>query len=210
MHVLDPYRTSVPSATETAPCHACPLCRLRGALLRVRLRTVVVAALAMAFLAVNGATAVVAFASMRLSQQMLALASAVAREPARVSPPSTQASQPAVECTAPGIERLTATSFNVAPWVVERTLEEIAGHMHATRIVPGDDAWDRRIVDVTEGSWLDRLGFRNGDVLLGVNRLDVSTPQQALAVYAQLRAAHDFTVDVGRAGMLRTVSYHVR
>jgi hypothetical protein len=73
-----PYRTA-PPAESTARDHGCPLCRARAALAQVRLRSVLIVGSAIAFLMLNGASALVAMSSARLAEKMLSAATALDR-----------------------------------------------------------------------------------------------------------------------------------
>ncbi len=73
-----PYRTA-PPAESTARDHGCPLCRARAALAQVRLRSVLIVGSAVAFLMLNGASALVAMSSARLAEKMLSAATALDR-----------------------------------------------------------------------------------------------------------------------------------
>ena len=85
---------------------------------------------------------------------------------------------------------------------------ELAGHVRATRTREGRPA--AQLVRVTPGSILSQAGFAEGDLLLGVDGRDMSTPERALPVMIELRRASRFGVDVERGGRRFTLGFSIR
>jgi general secretion pathway protein C len=67
-----------------------------------------------------------------------------------------------------------------------------------------------KIYSVRAGSWLDRLGVRNGDRFESVNGYDLTTPDQALLAYMALRNEARFVVRIVRRGEPQTLSFEIR
>jgi general secretion pathway protein C len=63
---------------------------------------------------------------------------------------------------------------------------------------------------VRPGSWLDRLGLRNGDTLESVNGYELTTAAQALLAYMSLRNETRFAVRIVRRGLPQTLSFEIR
>ncbi len=102
MTMHHPYRTS-PSADATSSVpschHTCLRCEARSMLAQVPLRTVLVGGLAMAFMMVNIAAAVVTLATARLTQKMLATGTIL--DGASHAKPNKKAPAAAKEASAP-------------------------------------------------------------------------------------------------------------
>lgn len=57
-----------------------------------------------------------------------------------------------------------------------------------------------KLYAIRPSSLYARLGFANGDTVLRVNGMDVSTPDKALEVYTKIREAKALTIDIERTG----------
>jgi general secretion pathway protein C len=66
------------------------------------------------------------------------------------------------------------------------------------------------IVAIPAGSPLAQLGFHDGDVIRGVNGMDVSTPESAVGIYTQLKSTTQFTIDLDRAGESMQLTIDIR
>lgn len=86
---------------------------------------------------------------------------------------------------------------------IDRTLENQAELMRSARIVPEAENGHTigvKLFGVRPGTLLGQLGFQNGDSLRTVEGYPVSNPEKALEVYARLRNARDYHVEVVRYG----------
>lgn len=92
--------------------------------------------------------------------------------------------------------------------VVFARQRELASHARPARASDGRPA--AQLVRVTPGSLLHQAGFADGDLLLGVDGRDMSTPEGALAALVALRKANRFEVDVERGGRRLTLGFRVR
>jgi general secretion pathway protein C len=63
-----------------------------------------------------------------------------------------------------------------------------------------------RLYLIRHGSLLERFGLENGDLVRGINGMDVPTPDRVLEIYNQLRSANRFTIDVDRRGTPMQIS----
>ncbi len=59
-------------------------------------------------------------------------------------------------------------------------------------------------------SVLTTLGFRNGDTLETINGYELTSPENALVAYMQLRNATEFAVRIVRHGEPLTLTYEIR
>ncbi len=55
-----------------------------------------------------------------------------------------------------------------------------------------------------------RMGLRNGDVITGVNGRDISTVDDALGFYENLKSADDVKLNLKRGGRQRTIEYSIK
>jgi len=111
-----------------------------------------------------------------------------------------------IHCSAPG-------HCVVRRALVDRMLADNEELANAARIVPsvvdGKPA-GFKVYAVRPGSWLDRLGLRNGDTLESVNGYELATAEQALLAYMSLRNETRFAVRIVRRGLPQTLSFEIR
>lgn len=99
-------------------------------------------------------------------------------------------------------------------YIVSRSfLERIAGpHQPEGRAVPHEQngiAFGMRIYGLRRRGELEQLGFRNGDVVLRMNGISVSSAQALGELAASIQSSTVFAVDVLRAGRVMTLRYTV-
>ena len=102
-----------------------------------------------------------------------------------------------------GIQRVSATEFNIDRGVVDKILENQAELMRQARIVPEQEngkVVGIRLFGVRPDTLLGTLGMENGDRLQTINGFDMASPEKALEAYARLRTADHLTVSVNREG----------
>jgi general secretion pathway protein C len=111
-----------------------------------------------------------------------------------------------IHCSAPG-------RCIVRRALVDRMLADNEQLASAARIVPSvidGKPVGFKLYAVRPGSWLDRLGVRNGDTLESVNGYELATPAQALLAYTILRNETRFAVRIVRRGQPQTLSFEIR
>ncbi len=64
--------------------------------------------------------------------------------------------------------------------------------------------------EVKSGGIYDQLGLKNGDVLLSVNRYDITNPETGLQAFTALRGVNDLQLDILRGGTKVTLNYQMR
>ncbi len=112
-----------------------------------------------------------------------------------------------------GIQKVSATEFNVDRGVVDRILENQADLMRQARIVPEQENGRMvgiRLFGVRPETLLGVLGMENGDRLLRFNGFDVTSPEKALEAYARLRTSDHLTVQVNRKGTNMNLDYNIK
>jgi general secretion pathway protein C len=101
----------------------------------------------------------------------------------------------------------------VARAFVEKMLADPDQLATTVRIVPSlvDGKPDGfKLYAMKPNSVWTRLGLANGDTVQTVNGYDVSSPENALLAFMQLRNATDFAVRIVRHGEPLTLNYEIR
>lgn len=105
-----------------------------------------------------------------------------------------------------------------APLIVAREdIEEATQDMNKlltqARLVPnftGGVADGFRIFSIVPASLFEKVGLKNGDILHGINGVELKDPEKALQVYQLLKDNDRFVIDLMRAGQKMTLNYEVR
>ncbi|MGH7271563.1 MAG: type II secretion system protein GspC [Polyangiaceae bacterium] len=112
-----------------------------------------------------------------------------------------------------GIQRVSATEFNIDRGVVDKILENQADLMRQARIVPEQEngkVVGIRLFGVRPDTLLGVLGMENGDRLEKINGFDMASPEKALEAYARLRTADHLTVAINRRGQPTNLDYNIK
>jgi general secretion pathway protein C len=112
-----------------------------------------------------------------------------------------------------GIQKKSATEFDVDRGVVDKILENQAELMRQARIVPEQEngkVVGIRLFGVRPDTLLGALGMENGDRLEKINGFDMTSPEKALEAYARLRTADHLTVSVNRKGQETNLDYNIK
>ena len=112
-----------------------------------------------------------------------------------------------------GIQRVSATEFNIDRSVVDKILENQADLMKQARIVPEQENGKLvgiRLFGVRQDTLLGVLGMENGDRLQTINGFDMTSPEKALEAYARLRTADHLTVQINRKGANTNLDYNIK
>ncbi len=114
---------------------------------------------------------------------------------------------------AKGIQKVSATEFNVDRGVVDKILENQADLMRQARVVPEQEngrVVGIRLFGVKQDTLLGVLGMENGDRLQTINGFDMASPEKALEAYARLRTADKLTVQINRRGQNMNLDYNIK
>ena len=114
---------------------------------------------------------------------------------------------------AKGIQKVSATEFNIDRGVVDKILENQAELMRQARIVPEQENGKMvgiRLFGVRPETLLGVLGMENGDRLQTINGFDMTSPEKALEAYARLRTSDHLTVQVNRKGSNMNLDYNIQ
>lgn len=112
-----------------------------------------------------------------------------------------------------GIQKVSATEYNIDRGVVDKILENQAELMRQARVIPEQQngrVVGIRLMNVKPGSLLGELGIQNGDRLQTINGFDMSSPEKALEAYARLRTADKLTVQVNRGGKDMNLDFNIK
>lgn len=96
---------------------------------------------------------------------------------------------------------------------LERATSNLGLMMTQARIVPNIVAGEikgYKIFAIKPGSIYDKIGIQNGDVIERVNGMELSTPENALQFFQQLKNETRFVIDLERNGQKLTFTYKIR
>ncbi len=114
---------------------------------------------------------------------------------------------------AKGIQKVSATEFNIDRSVVDKILENQSELMRQARIVPEQEngkVVGIRMFGIRPETLLGVLGMENGDRLQTINGFDMASPEKALEAYARLRTADKLVVQVNRRGQNMNLDYNIK
>jgi general secretion pathway protein C len=64
-----------------------------------------------------------------------------------------------------------------------------------------------KLYAIHPGSVFDQYGFHNGDTVVSINGLDLTSPDKALELYSRIRETSDYNVSIIRRGQPMTLHY---
>jgi len=106
------------------------------------------------------------------------------------------------------------TDFTFPRAELEAQLSDMQTLLQQARAVPeaGPDGTIRgfKIVEIQPGSIFDKIGIRLNDTILGVNGQPITSPQQAMDRFQELRSANEIKVNVDRGGTEKTLHYNIQ
>jgi S1-C subfamily serine protease len=112
------------------------------------------------------------------------------------------------------IKMLNDTTYELPRSLVDAVLDHPMAVARAARIVPaamkdGQPA-GFKIYAIRPRSVFAALGFLNGDTLIAIDGIDLTTPDKALGWYEKLRTATELTVQIERRQVPVTLSYKIK
>jgi general secretion pathway protein C len=66
------------------------------------------------------------------------------------------------------------------------------------------------VTNITPGSFFEKLGLRNGDIVQGIDGRNINSPDDVLEVYSKLRSGSHIALEIMRNGVQRTLDYKFR
>ncbi|MBN2573644.1 MAG: PDZ domain-containing protein [Deltaproteobacteria bacterium] len=101
--------------------------------------------------------------------------------------------------------------------VQRSTLESVMGNLsllsRSARIVPvlrDGKAYGFRLHSVRPNGPFAKIGLRNGDVIVSINGLEMTTPEKSLEVYSKLKSASHVALGLERSGKKVSQDYTIR
>jgi general secretion pathway protein C len=85
--------------------------------------------------------------------------------------------------------------------------------MRAARVIPHEEGGrvvGLKLYGVRRGSLLSRIGLSNGDTLRTINGYSMSSLDDGIAAFANLRNADHLTVALVRGGSATNINYSIR
>jgi general secretion pathway protein C len=139
---------------------------------------------------------------------------APAAAPVASAAPAPKGGAPGLDpALAKGIQKISATEFNIDRGVVDKILENQSELMRQARIVPEQENGKTvgiRMFGIRPETLLGTLGMENGDRLQTINGFDMASPEKALEAYARLRTADKLVVQVNRRGQNMNLDYNIK
>lgn len=114
---------------------------------------------------------------------------------------------------ADGIRKINDSTYEIKKPAIDKALSNLSQVARGARIVPSfknGKSNGFKLFSIAPNSLYSKLGIENGDVVQKVNGHEIKSPDKALEVYAQLKDASDFTVDLLRRGTPQTMNYAIR
>ncbi len=111
---------------------------------------------------------------------------------------------------AQGIQRVSDSSFVIKKKILDKVLDNPGKLMDIGRIRPhqeGGKTVGMKLARIRPNTLLTKLGLKNGDILIGIDGEDLSSPDTALKAYASLRTAESLSLTVRRKGAPMTIRY---
>lgn len=105
------------------------------------------------------------------------------------------------------------TEFDIQESELQSALADLPQLLSQARAVPyyrGGESIGMRLFAIRQGSLYEKLGLRNGDVVLSVNDNSLSDPSQALRIFEELKQERHIIVQVERDGQPKELQYSIR
>lgn len=112
-----------------------------------------------------------------------------------------------------GIEQTAPNNFNIARTELDKYLSNINDVLTQARAIPhfenGQPA-GYKLIQIVKGSVYEKLGFKDNDIICGVNGESITDPARAFELLNQLKTAAQLEICVKRDGRASNNSYNFR
>jgi general secretion pathway protein C len=128
--------------------------------------------------------------------------------PTRVSFSNTRISAPSQ-----GIEKVSATQFNINGAEVDKTLSDLNNVLTQARAVPNFENGQPagyKLFQIVPGSIYDKLGLQNGDVIAGLNDQAINDPGKAFEMLSELKTSSHLELQIKRDGRVSNFAYNIQ
>jgi len=112
-----------------------------------------------------------------------------------------------------GIKRKSAYEYEVDRAMLEEQLSDLNKLGTQARIIPhykDGKANGFKLVGIRPGSLYTHIGIRSGDVLRGVNGMEINSPTKAFQAFEQFRSSSDVKLEIVRRGQPKTIEYKIK
>lgn len=108
-----------------------------------------------------------------------------------------------------GIKKVNDGRYTIQRDLLNKLLADTNSIARMARIVPAPNGSGFRLYAVRPGSFFDKIGLKNGDILRAVNGNEMSSPDRALEIYSKLRSASHVNVSIQRGGKDQSMDYTI-
>ncbi len=115
--------------------------------------------------------------------------------------------------TGPAIESLGENRWLIPALLAEDTRSNIGDLLKQAQAVPyldGKETTGFQIRMIQQGSFVEQIGLKKGDILREVNGVMLNSPEKALQIFGQLRQASRISIGLERRGKAMTFAYEIR
>jgi general secretion pathway protein C len=133
--------------------------------------------------------------------------------PARPIPMAAQSADPFTQELDRGIKKLGEYRYEIRRGTLEAVLGNLALLSRSARIIPelrGGRPAGFRLFAVRPDGPFAKVGLQNGDVILSMNGLEMTSPEKALEVYGKLKSASHLDLGLERNGRKVATDYSIR
>ncbi len=112
-----------------------------------------------------------------------------------------------------GIKKVGEHSYELQRSTLESVLGNIALLSRSARIVPelrGGKPYGFRLFAVRPDGPFAKIGLQNGDTIISINGLEMTSPEKALEVYGKLKSASHLALGLERTGKKIAQDYTIR
>jgi general secretion pathway protein C len=113
----------------------------------------------------------------------------------------------------PGIEQTSGSTFNIARSEVDKALSNLNNILTEARAVPNFENGvpaGYKLFQIVPGSIYDKLGFKNGDVINGLDGQPITDPGKAFEMLSKLKETPHLEIAGKRDGRPFNFSYDIR
>ena len=105
------------------------------------------------------------------------------------------------------------TEFEVSAEELDSQLANLPRLLSEARAVPyfrSGKAIGMRLFAIRKNSLYEKVGLKNGDILLEINGTSLADPTQALQLFQELKSKRSLTLKIERKRSEKTINYRIR
>lgn len=117
------------------------------------------------------------------------------------------------EISGTGVNETAPGRFTIDRGALESTLQnpnEILVQARAVPNIVGGKIQGFRLFAIQPGSIYEKLGIKNGDIILQINDVALDSPAKALEFYGAISSATDISLDIDRNGQKQSYHYTIK